>query len=425
MLTKRKLGGLIRIKHGFPFSGEHFSDEGRLIVLTPGNFYEAGGFKCTPGKEKYYNADYPAQYLCSHGDLVVAMTQQAEGLLGSTAIIPESGLYLHNQRIGLISWDRSLADKMYIYYLFMTGPVRRQIRMTASGSKVKHTSPERIYDVVVWTPDVNTQSRIGAILGKIDRKIALNSAVNAGLESAAQTLYHYWFTQFDFPGANGRPYKSGGGAMVWSKELKRNIPKGWKAASLSNNTLCKLIASGVEKFSGKKVYLSTSEVNGMEITDHSVAVEYASRPARANMQPRMNSVWFAKMKDTVKHLLVNDGAGIFVDDYLLSTGFAGLQCSQDSVYYVWNYLNAAYFERKKNQIATGATQQAVNETDIKEFYIVVPAPDVLSKFNAAIAFHYRLISRNRFESKDLTELRGFLLPLLFNGQVCIAADGAA
>ena len=49
----------------------------------------------------------------------------------------------------------------------------------------------------------------------------------------AKTLYDYWFVQFDFPDSNGKPYKSSGGKMVYNKELKREIPEGWKVVELN------------------------------------------------------------------------------------------------------------------------------------------------------------------------------------------------
>ena len=39
-----KLDNKIKIKHGFAFKGEYFANEGKYIVLTPGNFHEKGGF---------------------------------------------------------------------------------------------------------------------------------------------------------------------------------------------------------------------------------------------------------------------------------------------------------------------------------------------------------------------------------------------
>ena len=47
-------------------------------------------------------------------------------------------------------------------------------------------------------------------------------------------LYNYWFLQFDFPNADGNPYKTSGGKMVWNEDLKREIPEGWKVAELKD-----------------------------------------------------------------------------------------------------------------------------------------------------------------------------------------------
>ena len=228
-----KLGELLRVKHGWAFKGEFFSDTGVQSILTPGNFYESGGFKANPLKDRFYSGDYPKEYLCSKGDLVVAMTEQAAGLLGSTAIVPEDNRYLHNQRIGLISCNESL-NKDFAYYLFMTQSVRQQISRSASGTKVKHTSPEKIYDVQVDIPKIQTQKNIAIFLSSLDKKIQINNQINQELEAMAKTLYDYWFVQFDFPDQNGNPYKSSGGKMVYNPELKREIPEGWGVEKLDD-----------------------------------------------------------------------------------------------------------------------------------------------------------------------------------------------
>ena len=79
-----------------------------------------------------------------------------------------------------------------------------------------------------------TQQSIAAVLSALDKKIALNKQINARLEQMAKTLYDYWFVQFDFPDANGKPYKSSGGEMVFDETLKREIPKGWKSGNILN-----------------------------------------------------------------------------------------------------------------------------------------------------------------------------------------------
>ncbi len=96
------LGEGIDVLHGYAFKGEYFCDEGELIVLTPGNFRDEGGFKPKSGKEKYYDGPFLPRFLLGKGDVVIAMTEQVEGLLGSSATIPTDDVYLHNQRIGLV-----------------------------------------------------------------------------------------------------------------------------------------------------------------------------------------------------------------------------------------------------------------------------------------------------------------------------------
>ena len=180
-MRKVKLGETLSVKHGWSFKGEYFAESGEQSLLTPGNFYEKGGFKPNNGKERYYTDKYPEEYLCHKGDLVVAMTQQAEGLLGSIALVPEDNKYLHNQRIGLITCDETQLNKLFAYYLFMTKSVREQLERSASGTKVKHTSPERIYDVEVEIPDLFSQEKIAKLLMTIDGKISANLSINDNL----------------------------------------------------------------------------------------------------------------------------------------------------------------------------------------------------------------------------------------------------
>lgn len=154
------LGDAFRIKHGFAFKSQFFSETGTHVVLTPGNFNEEGGFRTRPGKDRYYSADLPEDYVLHEGDLIVAMTEQAPGLLGSSALIPEDNKFLHNQRLGLVhNLDPQILDKHFLYNLFNTRSVRSQISGSATGTKVRHTAPERIYRVKVHIPKKNRRAK--------------------------------------------------------------------------------------------------------------------------------------------------------------------------------------------------------------------------------------------------------------------------
>jgi len=194
------LGDLIDIKHGYAFKGEHFSDRGDKIVVTPGNFYDSGGFKYK-NKEKYYVGNIPEEFIFNKGDLAIAMTEQMAGLLGSSLLIPESDKFLHNQRIGSVNIkDNSVVDKIYLYYLFNAPYVRQHISSMATGTKIRHTSPSSIYKLSVALPEINEQKVIGQVLNSLDEKIKMNQRMDKTLEQIGQSIFKHYF--IDNPEAN-------------------------------------------------------------------------------------------------------------------------------------------------------------------------------------------------------------------------------
>jgi type I restriction enzyme S subunit len=197
------LGQLLKIEHGFAFKSKYFSEAGEFVVLTPGNFHESGGFRARPGKDRFYQGKFPSKYLLDKNDLIVAMTEQGEGLLGSAALVPDANRYLHNQRLGRVT-VKTGSDKRFVYYLFNTDLVRRQIRNSSSGAKVRHTSPERIYQIKVFVPEETCQQKIAAILYSYDELIEINKRRIALLEKLAEEIYREWFVRFRFPGHESR-----------------------------------------------------------------------------------------------------------------------------------------------------------------------------------------------------------------------------
>ena len=85
--------------------------------------------------------------------MLVAMTEQAAGLLGSPILIPEANKFLHNQRLGLVTKKPGVRWRNeFFYHVFNTRRVREEIHDSASGVKVRHTSPKKIGAVVVPFP---------------------------------------------------------------------------------------------------------------------------------------------------------------------------------------------------------------------------------------------------------------------------------
>ncbi|HEM6341178.1 TPA: restriction endonuclease subunit S [Streptococcus suis] len=385
-----ELRDFLSIKHGWAFKGEYFSDTGDQSILTPGNFYESGGFKRNFDKARFYIGDFPAEFVCKKDDLIVAMTEQAAGLLGSTALVPEDNRYLHNQRIGLIDCNEKMY-KYFAYYLFMTKTVREQISRTSSGTKVKHTSPEKIYDVKVTVPKFQDQEKIANLLMALDQKIALNNQINEELEAMAKTLYDYWFVQFDFPDENGKPYKSSGGKMVYNDQLKREIPEGWGVENLSNFLTIK---------NGK---------DHKDLSDGNYPV-YGSGGLMRKVEDYIfegESVLIPR-KGTLNNIM-------YVDEKFWTV---------DTMFYTHMKIDYAalytYFSIKDidfTKLNTGTGVPSMTASILYQLQILNPNADILKNFDELVRTTYRMIFDNRKQNQELTQLRDWLLPMLMNGQV--------
>lgn len=196
------LGDLIAVKHGFAFQGEFIHDEPRGdILLTPGNFAIGGGFK--GDKFKYFDGPVPDDFVLAEGDLLVTMTDLSKqsDTLGFPAFVPsrsDGRRYLHNQRLGRIVVKDELAiDTRYLHYLLCSPAYRHEVLASATGTTVKHTSPERIQRFRFMRPPLSEQRAIAHILRTLDEKIELSRRMNETLEAMAWTLFKSWFVHFD------------------------------------------------------------------------------------------------------------------------------------------------------------------------------------------------------------------------------------
>ena len=187
------LDELINIKHGYAFKGEFFSEEPTDdILLTPGNFAIGGGFKAQ--KLKYYNGDFPVDYILDENDVIVTMTDLSKeaDTLGFSAKVPAwyGKRFLHNQRIGLVKLKTDDFDKDYLYWLMRTFSYQRFVANGATGATVKHTSPTKICQYKFTAPDdKTTQRKIASILSAYDDLIENNLKRIKLLEEKAFVSY--------------------------------------------------------------------------------------------------------------------------------------------------------------------------------------------------------------------------------------------
>jgi type I restriction enzyme S subunit len=158
--------------------------------------------------------------------------------------------------------------------------------------------------------------------------------------------------------------------MAETKDFKepKGLPEGWKWVRLGDKDYFKIVGSGIEYFEGFKNYLSTNSVQGTKITHIEDVITYKNRPSRANMQPKKGKLAFARMRNTVKVLLINEN---LEKDYILSTGFVLLE-SKIEPKFVYQYLISDFFNTQKDILAEGTTQEAISNDDFNRIFIIFP-----------------------------------------------------
>lgn len=362
--------------------------------------------------------DIDKKYLLSKGDLLFSWSGNPKTSIDSF-LYPFNEGWL-NQHIYKVV-ENEIIKKQYLYFLLKyLKPNFERIASNKQTTGLGHVTKADFKKIIVRIPSLLEQKTIAATLSVLDDKIEWNNRINKNLEAQAQTIFKLWFEDFDFPDKDDKPYKLSGGVMVES-ELGL-IPEGWSVEELGYGNLGKLIPSGIDEFLGEKIYLATADVDGVNIVNNETFITAKEKPSRANMQPKSNTVWFAKMKDSRKLIFVHEKDDLLKGSYIFSTGFAGIQCTKVSVYYLWTYIQSERFDLQKNNLCIGTTMQAINNSNIRKIKLVLPEKKILEEFNSIIEPMYRKIFYNRNENQTLTKIRDSLLPKLMSGEIRIPLD---
>ena len=427
-LKKYKLGEILDVTRGASLGGEFYATEGEYIRLTCGNFdYRNNCFKKNDSKKNiFYTGEFRDEYLLNKGDIITPLTEQAIGLLGTTARIPESGKYIQSQDIAKITCT-NLLDENFAFYLLSSACVKQQLNAAAQQTKIRHTSPDKIKECTVWIPSFDVQKRIGRILRDIDEKIAINRQINDNLEAMAKQLYDYWFVQFDFPNEEGKPYKSSGGTMVWNEELHMNIPYSWNTCLLndyigSNNT-------GDWGFDepAEKRNMKVGCIRGADIVKLN---DLPTRYIKDSNTSKLLSVWDIVIEVSGGSPTQATGRSAFVTPGVLKRNGENLTCSNFChAFTMKNYKASAYFffmwrmfydnnNMFNYEGKTSGIKNFMTDTFLANKWLDVPTA-LLDLFFERIKVIYEQIDNNIEEINTLTKQRDELLPLLMNGQATV------
>ena len=398
------LGDCFTIKHGWAFKSQYFGNSGEHIVLTPGNFHEGGGFRSRPGKDRFYTIEPPEDFVLRSGDLVIAMTEQGEGLLGSSALIPNNGSYLHNQRIGLIeNLDEHKLVKGFLYQLFNSPKVRGHIRATASGTKVRHTAPKRIYKIKVKVPPVAFQRKIADILSAYDDLIENNRRRIELLEDAAQLLYREWFVHFRFPGYE-------------RVKIINGIPEGWEISTAS--AVMEILSGGTPKtsnptFWGGKIGFFTPK----DVTDTPFAMQTEKTITEEGLRACNSKLYppdtiFITARGTVGKLNMT-----LVSMAMNQSCYALRSKTYLGQTHLFLALKSAIEQFRAR--ATGAVFNAIIVATFENIPFILPPEGLVNLFDCQIAPVFDQIANMVQQNQKLAKARDLLLPRLMSGEIAV------
>ena len=298
----------------------------------------------------------------------------------------------------------------FLYSFFRSSLFKSQCGLNGSGSAQPQLPISAIKNIKIPEFNLKTQQSIAAVLSALDKKIALNKQINARLEEMAKTLYDYWFVQFDFPDANGKPYKSSGGEMVFDETLKREIPKGWEVKSL-NQVADIVMGQSPDGASYNLEQEGTIFFQGSTDFDWRFpnVRQYTTSPTR-----------FAQKGDILLSVRAPVGdLNISPFECCIGRGLAALRSKSGNnsfLFYVMKYFKTV-FERRNTE---GTTFGSITKDDLHSLKLVAPADNVLEKYNEIASKYDEMIFIRSQQNHQLTQLRDFLLPMLMNGQVSVA-----
>ena len=214
------------------------------------------------------------------------------------------------------------------------------------------------------------------------------------MEALAKLIYDHWFVQFDFPDANGKPYKSSGGKMVWNGTLKREIPDGWECVSLGS--LLK-VCNGKDH---KNLADGKNPVYGSGGVIRYVAEKLYDQ--ESVLIPR---------KGTLNNILY-----VRVPFWTVDTMFYTSMRYKNLAKYLFLTIRKFDFI----QMNTGTGVPSMTSTIINELPILKPTDCNLVSFECLTEPIFDMVEKARREMESLTQLRDWLLPMLMNGQCNVA-----
>lgn len=330
-----------------------------------------------------------------------------------------------------ITANAKYCDPFFLYYYLTQNRIIEHLQALAEQTVSTYPSIKAsdIENLEVMLPGLEEQRRIAGILGALDDKIECNNRINRNLEEQAAALFRRWFVDFEFPDANGKPYRSSGGPMTPSP--LGPIPTNWHPATFRD-----IIISTIGGDWGKeneeanhtqKVYC----IRGADITDVSkgnkgkMPFRYILPKNHSSKKLEENDLVVevsggSPTQSTGRIALISKSLLARYDQDMICTNFCRaikpIPEYAQYIYSLWKYL---YDQNTMFSYENGTT--GIKNLDINSLLdnepIIVPPIEALIQYNNLLEQNFNTIFDNALESDTLASIRDILLPKLMNNEI--------
>lgn len=310
---------------------------------------------------------------------------------GECAIIGRQGAFCGNVRYfsgkaymtehAVVVCANDKSNIRYLAYLLS----RMQLGRLSGQSAQPGLSVKVLAQQEIELPPIEYQNKIASILGSIEAKIFLNTAINDNLEQQAKALYKDWFLDFS-------PFSSDG-----------TLPDGWRIGTVGDiiqlHDSKRVPLSGTERSKMAKLYPYYGATSLMDYVDNYLFDGIYLLLGEDGTV--VDNLGFPILQYVYGRFWVNNHAHII-------TGKEGF--SVEELYLFFGLTNI-------KSIVTGAVQQKVSQQNLKKVPAIIPSSTALSSFDELIQPIFSQIRNLRDENARLTSLRDILLPKLMSGEL--------
>jgi type I restriction enzyme S subunit len=336
----------------------------------------------------------------------------SEAPLGEVGLIRTGGRIALGQRVILLRPDPAKMDKRYLHQVLQTGLVQGRLHARATGTTVLGIKQSELRRVELPCPPIETQRRIGSILGTYDDLIEVNRRRIRVLEEMARGLFEEWFVRFRFPGHE---------AVEIIETPDGRLPRGWafqrlgSVAAINANTMQP--AAAPEEIG----YIDIASVSPGEV-DNVSRMPLSEAPGRARRLVKDGSILWSNVRPSRRsHAVLFDPA----PEIIASTGFTVLDAQETSCAYLYHWVTTDDFVGYLVGNATGAAYPAVTASTFQRAHVLLPPDDLVDRYSLVAEAMMRQAHTLRQTNSVLAASRDLLLPRLISGQLTVEAAGRA